>query len=75
VALSCFVINSLPYWTASGTPVALSPSIVKSLEVYKMTRTIGAAIGAVLMFLFFATLNNEHNRVLSMARASMGWQK
>jgi len=40
-----------------------------------MTRTLGAAIGAVLMLLFFATLNNEHNRVLSMARASMGWQK
>lgn len=40
-----------------------------------MTRTIGAAIGAVLMLLFFATLTNEHNRVLSMARATMGWQK
>ncbi len=40
-----------------------------------MSRTIGAAIGAVLMLLFFATLTSEHNRVLSMARATIGWQK
>jgi hypothetical protein len=68
-------LNDLSCSPASGTLVALSTAIVIQLEVYQMSRTIGAAIGAVLMLLFFATLTSEHNRVLSMARATIGWQK
>jgi hypothetical protein len=38
-------------------------------EVYPMTRTVGAAIGAVVVLLFFASLTIEQNRALTLARA------
>jgi hypothetical protein len=34
-----------------------------------MTRTVGAAIGAVVVLLFFASLTIEQNRALTLARA------
>ena len=37
-----------------------------------MTRTLGAALGAVIVLLFFASLTFEQNRVLTMARATVG---
>ena len=40
-----------------------------------MTRTLGAALGVLVVLLFFASLTTEQNRVLSMARATIGWQK
>jgi hypothetical protein len=40
-----------------------------------MTRTFGAALGAAVVLLFFASLTFEQNRVVSMARASVGWHK
>jgi hypothetical protein len=58
-----------------GIPVAPSSRIVNSLEVQEMTRTLGAALGVVVVLLFFASLTIEQNRVLSMARATVGWQK
>ena len=39
------------------------------LEVYPMTRTVGAAIGVVVVLLFFASLTIEQNRALTLARA------
>lgn len=36
-----------------------------------MTRTFGAAIGAVIVLLFFASLTFEQNRALTMARATV----
>jgi hypothetical protein len=35
-----------------------------------MTRTFGAALGVVVVLLFFATLTFEQNRVVSIARAA-----
>lgn len=40
------------------------------VEVYAMTRTFGAAIGVVIVLLFFASLTFEQNRVLAMTRAT-----
>jgi hypothetical protein len=40
-----------------------------------MTRTFGAALGVVVVLLFFASLTIEQNRVLQMARATVGWHK
>jgi hypothetical protein len=40
-----------------------------------MTRTFGAALGVVVVLLFFASLTSEQNRVVSMARATIGWHK
>ncbi len=40
-----------------------------------MTRTLGAALGVVVVVLFFASLNVEQNRVVAMARAVVGSQK
>ncbi len=40
-----------------------------------MTRTLGAALGVVVVVLFFASLNVEQNRVVAMARAAVGSQK
>ncbi len=40
-----------------------------------MTRTFGAALGAVVVLLFFASLTIEQNRVISMARAAIGSQR
>jgi hypothetical protein len=40
-----------------------------------MTRTLGAALGVVVVLLFFASLTVEQNRVVSMARATVGWHK
>jgi hypothetical protein len=40
-----------------------------------MTRTFGAALGGVVVLLFFASLTIEQNRVVSMARATIGWHK
>jgi hypothetical protein len=40
-----------------------------------MTRTFGAALGVVVVLLFFASLTVEQNRVVSMARATIGWHK
>ncbi len=40
-----------------------------------MTRTLGAALGAVVVLLFFASLNVEQTRVVAMARATVGLQK
>ena len=37
-----------------------------------MTRTFGAALGVVIVLLFFASLNFEQNRALTMARATVG---
>jgi len=45
----------------------LSPSV--TLEVF-MTRTLGAALGAVIVLLFFASLTFEQNRVVSFVRAA-----
>jgi hypothetical protein len=42
------------------------------VEVYFMTRTVGAAIGVVVVLLFFASLTIEQNRVLTIARATVG---
>jgi hypothetical protein len=42
------------------------------VEVYAMTRTFGAAIGVVIVLLFFASLTFEQNRVLTTARATVG---
>jgi hypothetical protein len=38
-----------------------------------MTRTVGAALGVVVVLLFFASLTVEQNRVVQMARATIGW--
>jgi len=35
-------------------------------------RTFGAALGVVIILLFFASLTIEQNRVLSIARATVG---
>jgi hypothetical protein len=35
-----------------------------------MTRTLGAALGAVVVLLFFASLTFEQNRVMAFVRAS-----
>jgi hypothetical protein len=35
-------------------------------------RTFGAALGVLFVLLFFASLTIEQNRVLSIARASVG---
>jgi hypothetical protein len=35
-----------------------------------MTRTFGAALGVVVVLLFFASLTIEQNRVVSVARAA-----
>jgi hypothetical protein len=35
-----------------------------------MTRTFGAALGVVIVLLFFASLTFEQNRVVSAARAA-----
>jgi hypothetical protein len=35
-----------------------------------MTRTFGAALGVVVVLLFFASLSFEQNRVVSFARAA-----
>jgi hypothetical protein len=35
-----------------------------------MTRTLGAALGVVIILLFFASLTMEQNRVVSVARAA-----
>jgi hypothetical protein len=35
-----------------------------------MTRTFGAALGVVVILLFFASLTFEQNRVVSFARAA-----
>ena len=40
-----------------------------------MTRTLGAALGVVVVLIFFASLNVEQNRVVAMARAVVGSQK
>ena len=40
-----------------------------------MTRTLGAALGAVVVLLFFASLNVEQNRVVAQARGVVGSQK
>ena len=40
-----------------------------------MTRTLGAALGVVIIILFFASLNTEQNRVVAIARASAASQK
>jgi hypothetical protein len=40
-----------------------------------MTRTLGAALGVVVVLLFFASLTIEQNRVLQTARATVGWHK
>lgn len=40
-----------------------------------MTRTFGAALGVVIVLLFFASLTFEQNRVLTMARATVGSHK
>jgi hypothetical protein len=37
-----------------------------------MTRTLGAALGAAIVLLFFASLTIEQNRVLTIARAAVG---
>ena len=37
-----------------------------------MTRTVGAALGVVIILLFFASLTLEQNRVVAMARATVG---
>lgn len=37
-----------------------------------MTRTLGAALGVVVVLLFFASLTIEQNRVVSIARATIG---
>jgi len=39
-------------------------------EVYEMTRTLGAALGVVIVLLFFASLTFEQNRVVAVARAA-----
>jgi hypothetical protein len=49
--------------------------IVNPVEVYAMTRTFGAALGVVIVLLFFASLTFEQNRVLTMARATVGSHK
>ena len=40
-----------------------------------MTRTFGAALGVVVILLFFASLNTEQNRVVSFARAAAASHK
>jgi hypothetical protein len=40
-----------------------------------MTRTVGAALGVVVVLLFFASLTMEQNRVVSIARATIGSHK
>ena len=35
-------------------------------------RTVGAALGVLFVLLFFASLTIEQNRVLSIARATVG---
>lgn len=40
-----------------------------------MTRTLGAALGVVVVLIFFASLNVEQNRVVAMARAVVSAQK
>jgi hypothetical protein len=37
-----------------------------------MTRTLGAALGVAIVLLFFASLTFEQNRVLTMARTTVG---
>jgi len=37
-----------------------------------MTRTFGAALGVVIVLLFFASLTIEQNRVVTVARATVG---
>jgi hypothetical protein len=37
-----------------------------------MTRTFGAALGVVIVLLFFASLTFEQNRVLTMSRTTVG---
>ena len=40
-----------------------------------MTRTFGAALGVVIVLLFFASLNTEQNRVVAVARAAAASHK
>jgi hypothetical protein len=40
-----------------------------------MTRTFGAALGVVIVLLFFASLTVEQNRVVAVARAAAVPQK
>ena len=40
-----------------------------------MTRTFGAALGVVIVLLFFASLGLEQDRVVSIARAAAVPQK
>ena len=70
------VSKDLPHDTACGTPVAPSrPCSLISWRFIEMTRTLGAALGVVVVLLFFASLTFEQNRVVSMARATEGWHK
>jgi hypothetical protein len=47
------------------------PTSFNPVEVYAMTRTFGAAIGVVIVLLFFASLTFEQNRALTLARATV----
>ena len=47
----------------------LSPSVTLP-GGFQMTRTLGAALGAVIVLLFFASLTFEQNRVVSFVRAA-----
>jgi hypothetical protein len=60
----------------AGTSVApVSPVRKNYLEVCEMTRTFGAALGVVIVLLFFASLTVEQNRVVAVARAAAVPQK
>jgi hypothetical protein len=63
----------LPLFDSTGTPVArLHPHTKTLWRCNAMTRTLGAAIGAAVVLLFFASLTFEQNRVLTIARAAVG---
>jgi hypothetical protein len=61
----------LPAANHSGTLVARLPLQTENpVEVYAMTRTLGAALGVAIVLLFFASLTFEQNRVLTIARSA-----
>ena len=48
------------------------PSAETLWRCIAMTRTLGAALGVAIVLLFFASLTFEQNRVLTIARATVG---
>jgi hypothetical protein len=61
--------------SGAAHPLLFQPASLIRWRFIEMTRTFGAALGVVVVLLFFASLTVEQNRVVSMARATIGWHK